>query len=247
MILMDAIILCGGFATRLEPISLFVPKPLLPINGRPLLDHILDSTKSVDIDRYIISTNSKFADQFEYWMKNKMDSGFKGRIEIIVEPTTHNGHKFGAVKGINYAINKAGVSEDVLVIAGDNYCDFDLKKMHAYFAEHRRPAVALYDIGSKENAKRFGVVKIEGNRVVEFEEKPESPKSTLISTCIFMLPKTYLGRIDEYLRENNPDSPGYLFQWLVKEHEMNGVVYLGDWADIGTIDSYKEYFTRNKQ
>ena len=97
-------ILCGGFATRLEPITLFVPKPLLPIKGRPILDYIMDKTLPLGINRIIISTNLKFADQFEYWRNHKVAEGINKRIDLVVEPAMHNGEKFGAVKGINYAI-----------------------------------------------------------------------------------------------------------------------------------------------
>ena len=84
---MDALILCGGFATRLEPITLFVPKPLLPVGDRPILDHIMDSIAALGIERIVLSTNKKFGGQFRYWAENRMASGFKAKIEIVVEPT----------------------------------------------------------------------------------------------------------------------------------------------------------------
>jgi glucose-1-phosphate thymidylyltransferase len=72
---LDALILCGGFATRLEPITLFVPKPLLPIGGKPIIDYIVEDIEKFSVNRIVISTNRKFADQFEYWMKNKKERG----------------------------------------------------------------------------------------------------------------------------------------------------------------------------
>src|SRR5271168_4663726 len=112
---MDAIILCGGYATRLEPITFFVPKPLLPVNGKPILDHIIDDMEGLKINRFVLSTNLKFYDQFEYWAANKKNSPEK--IELIAEPSMDHSEKFGAIKGLNYTIEKAGVTDDILIIA----------------------------------------------------------------------------------------------------------------------------------
>ena len=126
---LDVLILCGGFATRLEPITLFVPKPLLPVGGKPILDHIIDGVAGLGVNRIVLSTNKKFSDQFKYWAENKTASGFKMPIEIVVEPTMHHGEKFGAIKGIDYTVEAARLKDDLLIIAGDNFYTFDLKRM----------------------------------------------------------------------------------------------------------------------
>ncbi len=168
---MDALILCGGFATRLEPITLFVPKPLLPIHGKPIVDHIVDGIEELEINRYVLSTNRKFSDQFDYWKSNRKNPG--DRIEIVVEPSMHNGEKFGAIKGINYTIEKAGLDDDVLIVAGDNYYNFGLDKVIEEFNKHRKVTIAVHDIKSTQEASRFGVVQMNGDRVIGFEEKPK--------------------------------------------------------------------------
>jgi glucose-1-phosphate thymidylyltransferase len=220
-----------------------VPKPLLPIKGRPILDYIIDKTIPLGINRLVISTNLKFADQFEYWRHHKFADGINKQIDMIVEPSLHNGEKFGAVKGINYAIENARFNDDLLIIAGDNYYDFDLKALFSQFSKTRKPTIATYDVGSLDEAKRFGVVTLSGNKVVDFQEKPEMPKSTLISTGIYIFPKETLGKFHEYVNDkNNPDAPGYFVQWMIKNSEIDGVKYKGSWVDVGNIETYKRVF-----
>ena len=115
---MDALILCGGFATRLGDLAYFTPKQLLPLSGRPVIDYILESVAPLDVGRVIISTNSKFADQFEYWLKLKKCAGYPKQIELIVERTMTHGEKLGAIRGLQYAIKKANVADDLLVWPG---------------------------------------------------------------------------------------------------------------------------------
>ena len=240
---MEALILCGGFATRLEPITLFIPKPLLPVGGKPVIEYIVSDISSLGIKKITISTNKKFADQFEYWMR-KWEGNSQGvEIGMVVEPTLHDGHKFGAIKGIEYAIEQKGIDDDLLIVAGDNFYTFSLGRLIEKFRNVCKPTICAYDVGSLEGAKRFGVIRTEGEKVLEFQEKPDSPKSTLVSTGIYAFPKKMLGRFRQYLEgSNNPDAPGYFLQWLISDTELHAVVYNENWFDIGTIDMYKRVF-----
>ncbi len=236
---MDVLILCGGFAKRLEPISLFIPKHLLPIRGRPILDYILEDVSTLGAGNVVIATNRKFSDQFEYWVAHRKASGAADSLQLVIEPTINNDHKFGAIRGIDYAIKAARLNDDLLVIAGDNFYDFSLSEMVNYFNKVRKPTICAYDISSIEDAKRFGVLSTENGIVKKFLEKPENPDSTLISTGIYLFPRELLGEFAEYLKEgNNPDAPGYLIQHFIKNHEVHAVIPKGKWYDIGTLDSY---------
>lgn len=240
---MDALVLCGGFATRLEPLTTFMPKMLLPVNGKPLLDHILSVIEQEEVNRVIISTNKKFLDQFEYFLDRKVKSGYGKSIEIVVEPTLKNEEKIGAVGGIHYAIEKAEIDSDLLVIAGDNYFNFKLDPLLKHFKKYRVPTVALYDVKSREDASRFGVVSISGNKITDFEEKPNDPKSSIVSTGIYVFPKEMLKEFKSYLAlPSRHDAPGYFLRFLVQKGELHGVIYYDKWFDIGTLDTYKEVF-----
>lgn len=241
---MDVLILCGGFATRLEPITLFVPKPLLPIGGKPILDYIVDDLEKSKIDRIIISTNKKFENQFEYWAKMRMASGLKKKIELVVEPAMENGNKLGAIKGIQYAIEKAGITGDLIVIAGDNFYNSSISTAIEHFESSRKATVCVHDVGSLEEAKRFGIVHMNGDLIKSFEEKPENPNSTMASTGIYIYPKEVLHKFSEYLSSgNSPDAPGYFLKWLIGNTEVHGVVQKGEWFDIGTLKMYSRVYS----
>ncbi len=238
---MEAIILCGGYAVRLAPITDFVPKPLLHIKGKPILNNIIDSLEDAKIHRYIISTNRKFASHFEHWISREKLARPGKQLDLIVENSVHNGEKFGAIKGVQYAIENGNVNDDLLLIAGDNFYDFELKHILDKFKASRKPTIALYDVQSLEEAKRFGVVKANGDKIIGFEEKPQNPQSTLISTGIYIFPKEDLHLFKEYLDgKNHPDAPGYFIKWLIERKEVNGIVYREDWYDIGTLETYKK-------
>ncbi|MCL5440736.1 MAG: nucleotidyltransferase family protein [Candidatus Marsarchaeota archaeon] len=252
---MKAIILCGGFAVRLEPITKFIPKPLLPIGGIPLLEyiindlHIISGLENDNISNIYVSTNHKFHDQFQHFVETHHVHFENSKVEVIAEPTTSNANKFGAIKGILYAIEEAGIDDDLIIIAGDNFYDFSLREIIKKFKLYRRPVVCLHKVDSKEYAKRFGVVEVEGGKIRSFEEKPENPKSTLISTGIYIFPKEMLYLFKKYIQDkNNPDAPGFFIQWLINNKvEIYGIENDGMWFDIGNVEIYGEVFELYKQ
>ncbi len=243
---MDALILCSGFAKRLEPISEFIPKPLLHINGKPLIDHIIAGMDGIKVRRIIVSTNKRFEKQFRYWLAAKRAMGEK-RIQLVVEPSTDNEERYGAIRSISNAIKVAGIRDDMLMFGGDNYFRLDIIALAKSMLEKRKPVVGLYNIKSREDAKLFGVVSIDKqSRIMEFEEKPENPRSTLISMAIYAFPMGHLTEFSKYLHEGmSPDNIGSFLEWLISHGDVYGHVYKkGSWFDIGTITTYRKLFYR---
>lgn len=241
---MDALILCGGYARRLEPITEFIPKSLLFVKDKPIVDHVIDHTSKMNVNRVIVSTNKRFSGQFNYWLNMQKASGNKN-IELVVEPTIDHEERFGNIRGIAYAIKNAKLNEDLLIIAGDNYFEFDITNLTTEFSKKRKPIIALYDVKDIEEAKRFGVVSIDrNNKITDFEEKPEEPKSTLVSTGIYIYPKEHLNKFKEYLDQgNSPDGLGLFFKWLINNEEVYGHVYSSKpWFDVGTLTVYRKLF-----
>ena len=79
------------------------------------------------------------------------------------------------------------------------------------------------------------------NKIISFEEKPEKPKSTLISTALYFFTKEELKKIHEYMKTNNPkEGPGYLIPYFLKSQDVYGYVFKGEWYDIGTKEIYEE-------
>ena len=151
--------------------------------------------------------------------------------------------KMGAVGGLKFLIDSQKIDDDLLVIAGDNLFEFNLKNFIGYCNGCRDPVVAFYDIGDVEKVRnKFGVAMLDANNFVQdFEEKPANPKSTLISTCIYLIPKEDLRLVDEYLAgDNNPDAPGFFIQWLKNQKSIRGFVFNEKWFDVGSFELYDE-------
>src|SRR3954471_18907718 len=95
---MKLIILAAGYATRLYPLTLNQPKPLLPVAGKPMMEHVLDNLMPIDeIDEIFIATNAKFAEHFQKWA-DKYKTGDRVRpINIVNDASTDDSNKLGAI------------------------------------------------------------------------------------------------------------------------------------------------------
>jgi glucose-1-phosphate thymidylyltransferase len=240
MIFMDAAVLCGGFAKRLWPLTKDRPKPLLPVSGKPILEYILERVEKLDcIDKIYISVNKRFEGQFKDFIRHRKTNRI---TELVVEPAGQEEEKLGSIGALKFLMENKKIDKDLIVIAGDNLFNFDLTEAAGFFRKIRKPVVVLYDCKSKEKVKRkFGVAVLDGSsRVTGFQEKPESPKSALISTGIYIFPKDVLKLMFEYLEErNNPDAPGFFIQWLHRKIPVYGFIMKGNWFDIGSLEDYK--------
>ena len=244
---MDAIILAAGYAIRLYPLTENTPKPLLKVGNIPIIEHIIGKLENLGIDNIYIITNDKFHKNFNYWLQN-FDA--KIPIEIINDNTNSNDDRLGALGDINFLIKKKDISNDMLVIAGDNLFELSLKEVFEIFKKKNHNCVVLYDIKDLALAKNYGVVKVENNIILGFEEKPSEPKSTLISTGIYLFPKKTITLIEKYLAQgNNPDKTGDFIEWLHKREKIYAYITDKKWYDIGSIDQLekanKEY--KNKK
>jgi len=239
---MKLLILAAGYAVRLQPLTLNTPKPLLPVGGKKIMDRILDKTAAVKgIDSIYIVSNHKFIRNFVAWRK---DSIYRDKISLVDDGSMANETRLGAIRDMALAISEKAISDDLLVIAGDNLFDLNLVKF-IDFANRRADgvSVALYDIGDLEAAKKFGVVRVDkSGAVIEFEEKPQSPKSTLVSTGIYYFPKDKVPGILNYVRSEGQklDAPGYYIKWLSMNDRVYGFSFKEKWCDIGDIASYNK-------
>ena len=235
---MIVIILAGGYAKRLWPLTENMVKPLLPIKGKPIINYIMDKLAEVDdIEKVIISTNKRFEHQFKNWLSQQKYE----KVRVHAEPTRREEEKIGAIKAISELVVENRTNQ-YMIVAGDNYFSSNLKNFIRYCQKKKASTIAVYDIKDLSLAKEYANIEIDENRrIVNVKEKPRKPKSTLVGTCIYFFPQDSLRRIHEYLREGNPsDSPGHFIEWLHKKEDVYGYVLRGHWTDIGTINSYME-------
>ncbi|MFH0956502.1 MAG: nucleotidyltransferase family protein [Candidatus Aenigmatarchaeota archaeon] len=238
---MKAVVLAGGFARRMWPLTKDTPKPLLPVCGRPIIDYVLGSLSCVSaIDKVYISVNRKFEGHFRGWLSAAPSMK---DTEIFAEESMREEEKRGAIGALSMLIKEKAIDDDLLVIAGDNLFDFDVSR---FISSHNgTPVVALYDVCDVQKAAgKYGVVTLgDGMVIKEFHEKPANPPSSLISTGCYFFPKSSLHMIHKYLEEGqNPDAPGFFISWLSKKTPVHGFVFDSGskWFDIGSQESYED-------
>jgi len=229
---MRTVILAGGYAKRLWPITYDRPKPLLPVAGRPILDYIVDQLPKSPAP--VLSINRRFAPQFERWAASR------GRaIELAVEETRAEEEKLGAVGALAYLIEEYRLHDDLLVIGGDNLFSFSVQNFVDAF--RGQPLVAVYDLGDPEIARgRYGVALVEGDAITGFQEKPDRPASALAATACYLFPRRVLPLFTDFLTqsERGRDAPGYFLEWLRARETMHAYRFTEGWFDIGGREAY---------
>jgi glucose-1-phosphate thymidylyltransferase len=244
---MKAVVLAGGFAKRMWPLTKNKPKHLLPIAGRPMLDFIIDKLEPIQgLDKIYISTNSKFEDNFNDYLNEKTRLKY---ISLFIEDSQSEEEKLGSVGALGYLIEKECIYDEMLVIGGDNIFGFNMTHFISFFQSKLANIVALYDVKSKSKAQLYGVVNINyKSKIVFFQEKPSQPRSTLISTACYAFTRNGVKNIVRYLDEgNDSDKMGHFIEWLYRHDLVYGFVFDDIWFDIGSFESYNDankYFSR---
>lgn len=240
---MKVIILAAGYATRLYPLTLTQPKPLLPVAGQPMIEYVLDNLAPIGgIDRIYVVTNAKFAGHFQTWSDHYRATKAKLNFTVVNDGSTDDTNKLGAIGDIHYVLKTQNVDDDVIVVAGDNLFSEKLPGFGEYCRQKQAPVLALYDVGNLEEIKKYNSISVDADgRITFFEEKPKQPTSTLTGIALYYYPKTALPLIQEYIAEkNNPDQPGRLVQWMYQRTPFYTWKVPGIWYDIGSRETLEE-------
>ena len=236
---MNAVILAAGYATRLYPLTLDRPKALLPVAGRPMVEHLLLRLEGVEgLDAIHLVTNSKFAGAFREWA-----AGWDGKeVQIVDDGTSDEETKLGAIGDLELTIRAAAIDDDLIVLAGDNLFSESLAPFGAFARAKAAPVIGVYDVGDLEAIRRYNSITLdEDDRLTYFEEKPEHPRTTLTGIALYFYPRKSLGAVREYLAAgNNPDQPGRLVEWLYPREPVYAWRVPGRWYDIGSAETLAE-------
>lgn len=247
---MRVLIIAAGYATRLYPLTKDFPKPLLEVGGQTILDHLVDRIREVDgIEHVHLVTNHRFVGHFDRWAQERMSrsrregSAHKGiRFDILDDGTTSNEDRIGAIGDMWYTIRERGITDDLLVCAADNVLGFSVKRFVQAFRNHPVSHLCVRRIEDVEDRKRRGIVQLgEDDRVLDFEEKPQNPKSEWAALPIYLYPASVLPKIETYIRlGRTTDAPGSFPEWLctvepVYAHRIDGTV-----LDIGNPESLRQ-------
>jgi glucose-1-phosphate thymidylyltransferase len=240
---MKVIILAAGYATRLYPLTLNQPKPLLPVAGKPIIEHVLDNLAPIGgTDRVYVVTNAKFAGHFQKWSEHYHASKSNLAFTIVNDGTTSDADKLGAIGDIHFVLQTQRVDDDLIIVAGDNLFGEKLGGFGTFCREKNTPVLALYDVGDLEQIKKYSSISVAADsRITAFEEKPKHPASTLAGIALYFYPKSTIPVIKQYIAEgNNPDQPGRLIQWLYPRTPVYTWRVPGIWFDIGSKETLEE-------
>jgi glucose-1-phosphate thymidylyltransferase len=205
-------------------------KALIEYKGKPLLTHIVE--KVPHNTNILLVTNRKFEMDLRRWQEN-----IDRKVEIGIEDVWTEKDKKGALGSLIYGIDQGNINEDLLVLASDDYFEFDLSRFIAAY-NGQNALVAVHDIGDKNRASQFGVVEVEKGRIVKCEEKPIHPKTSLIGVACYILPTRLLPVLSRYRREHpEVDQLGHFITYLVKYDTVDAYVFTELWLDTASIFS----------
>jgi NDP-sugar pyrophosphorylase family protein len=227
---MKGIILAGGKGTRLRPLTYAIPKPLLPVGGKAVIDYAIANLKTCrEIDRIYLGV-SHMQEVMENYFAH-VDYGMP--IELVPTLAWETG---GDLKTI---VNEKGLHEAVAVAYGDLVAQLDMQKMLDFHRKCGRLAtVALFEV-PQSDVQRFGIAEVDGDMVKRFVEKPKpgATKSRLANAGYYILEP---GALDQ-LGFEKAKVEERLFPALASQGQLSAyVVKMPYWLDIGTVDAYRK-------
>ncbi len=227
---MKAVVMAGGEGSRLRPLTLERPKPMLPVVNRPVLGHILYLLKQHGITDVVMTLQYMAAQIQDYFSDGKV---FGMNIEYVIEESP-----LGTAGSVKNAEASLLDNEPFLVISGDALTDFDLSALVRFHHEHEATlTMALYRV---PDPLEYGVINThEDGRVAQFLEKPSwgEVTSDTVNTGVYVVEPRALARVPDGQRV---DWSQDIFPRMLAEHAgLYGYVAEGYWCDIGTISEYR--------
>jgi len=224
---MKGFILAAGEGTRLYPLTLEIPKPLVPVGKIPIITYLLELYLKNGVDNIKMNVQKKHMEDFYKWKATYFP---REKIEFIVEekPT-----------GTFAPLMKAGedwFSEPIVVSNGDELKDIDLREMIRWHSDQN--SIATIGLVKVENPQAYGVARLEGNKIIEFVEKPKNPPSQYINSGTYVLNpeiKNYYPKDATFAMVETD-----LFPKLAKEGKLYGYKLSGRWMDTGTFQRWEE-------
>ena len=233
---MTSIILAAGYATRMYPLTLNYPKPLLEVGGKKIIDWLIEDLEKAGVERTVVVSNHKFISQFQAWAE--------GRENIIVldDGSEDNDHRLGAVKDIEFAIEEANIDDDIVVLAGDNVLNFSLSSFIDYGRKKKTSCIMRHEEKDENKLRKTGVIEIdEDELVLDMEEKPKEPKSNWAVPPFYYYTKEDKDLIKEGIASGcGTDAPGSFVSWLVKTRPVHAYRMIGERFDVGSIEGYEK-------
>ena len=234
---MKAIILCAGFGTRLYPLTKDRAKPLLPVAGKPIVEHLVDQL-AAHVDGFVVVSNRRFYDAFVTWAGRRANIN----VGVLDDGATTNETRLGAVQDLALALRECPPFDGpVLVATGDNLfrMAFD-----AFFDDyHRKPRtlVLRYRESSIDKCRQTGIAEINADdgRIVKLWEKPDEPSTPWACPALYILEPEAIEALGAYIAEYpRADALGGFIGWLAERSSVYTHEMQGSRLDVGDSDGY---------
>ncbi len=225
---MKGFILAAGEGTRLRPLTLEIPKPLLPVGKIPIISYLVELFLENGVDDIKIGIQKKHLEDFYKWKATYFP---RQKIELIVEESPS-----GTFTPFAKKTDPGWFNEPIVVSNGDELKDIDLKEMIRWHFE--KNSIATIGLVKVDNPENYGVARIDGDKIVEFVEKPKDPPSSYINSGTYVL--------NPEVKEYYPKDANFamvetdLFPKLAKEGKLFGYKLSGRWMDKGTFQRWEE-------
>jgi D-glycero-alpha-D-manno-heptose 1-phosphate guanylyltransferase len=226
-LLKEAIILAGGFGTRLQAVVSDVPKPMAPINNEPFLNYVFDYLLHYKIEHVVLSTG---------YLADKISEHYKNEFQGIKISYTKEETPLGTGGGIRLAMTKCYTS-DVLVLNGDSFFDVNIiDHFNNHISKQSDCSLALRKV---DNAARYGTILLgTGNAVEAFKEKDNIEQAGLINGGVYILNrKLYLSKTNEAVPFSIEKD---FYESRINELHIFGFEYDGYFIDIGIPEDYNK-------
>lgn len=229
---MFSVILAAGSAVRMRPLSFYIPKILLPVRGRPVLNHLLKNLEGVDIEQHYVVASQHLEVIERYIRESDMTN-----VALV------RGLGWETGGDLALALEQIGRDEDAVVMNGDIITDLKASEVLDF---HRNKGglatISVFRLEDEIEARRFGRVVIDGqSRIVSFEEKSGdgTPGPPLVNSGFYVFDRKLIRDRSHYLVPRKFRLETGLFPSLAREGTLFGhEADLGYWWDVGTLDSY---------
>lgn len=235
---MKIVILAAGYATRLYPLTLNTPKPLLPVGDSTILGLLLCGIKDIHVvSECVIVTNHKFVDQFSKWVDNQE---WSCPVTVLDDGSETNETRLGAVCDLLFAVEKCHIAEDILVLAADNLIEFSLLDFVSFAQSKHTSCIMYHEELAIEKLQRTGVVTLDrNNRVVNLQEKPQLPNTHNAVPPFYYYMAADIHLIRDCIESGCPtDAPGNLAQYIYQHSVLHAWPMNGERVDIGNLETY---------
>ena len=240
---MKLALLAAGFATRMYPLTINQPKPLLKIQGQILLTRLLrQALETGVIKEAAVIVNEKFQNEFKSWASSQ-----DYPVNVVVNKANEPENSPGALNDLRMLFDQGYQTSDKspwMILAGDNMIDFPLYEVVCRQARDvKNPLFLVREIEGVVPPKRYSEVILDPNGLVtSIREKPENPSSPFSAICAYLMPPDFPDLLNQYLNlGGKSDAPGHMMEWLARERNCYAWnIPNGSFWDIGNLKSYKQ-------